>query len=491
MAEALGNFFGSIVNTTKDAYHKYVHPHFRKPVYKSNLGLARNRLDLRRNQYRNRILSLRKVIFSLLTEEKNLEARYKCEELLVIEDQIAAIELIQPNIVNAVARVDFIDRFDAAANANTPPRDMQTSLANLVYASRLQVEELGKVREELGYKFGAAYISSVEDKRVGVTPRLVELLDESLARQVPRVVDKLQSISSEGNLLFTAPSEWYDEVLPAEPEPEPEPAPEPTPEPVAEDTTTTTTITAAPPHTHPAAGTAPASDGSTCTRPHLDDQGEMPPPPPPPATGDATLPPPPQPADTMPVPMDTTAVERDLAALPSPPQQIPPGASSSDSSAPPPPPPPVAPVNGSAGSAPPPPPPPAASTAPTPPPPPPAAPVAPPPPAAPVAPPPPPPPPLGGVVEVDVSPAPKDTGDDRSALLNAIRRFSKDELSRPDPAALTPEKASPDVDSKTSPTLLNPQNDMITKLEERRAAMGDDDDVSSHDGEGCSDPEWD
>ena len=174
---------------------------------KSFIMVAQNRLSLSRNK---RLDSMRKkkteIIKSL--QENNLDvAKAKMDSLIREEDSITVYDILNPLLEILKERVTYI-----FTSIECPP-DLRAQLDSVIYAStRLEFEELLKLRDLIGIKYGSDYIQKADnnaDKLVNVN--LVEKLKIKPAADQFLLI-RLKQLCKEKKFNYEFPSEIVGDI---------------------------------------------------------------------------------------------------------------------------------------------------------------------------------------------------------------------------------------------------------------------------------------
>ena len=139
---------------------------------KTYIMIAQTKLNLFRNK-KIEIIKKKKIEIANCLKENNLDvAKAKMDSLIREEDYITAYDILSPLLEILKERVTYI-----ITSAECPP-DLRAQLDSVIYAStRLEFEELFKLRDLIMRKYGSAYIQKAEsnvDKLVNIN--LVEKL---------------------------------------------------------------------------------------------------------------------------------------------------------------------------------------------------------------------------------------------------------------------------------------------------------------------------
>ena len=139
---------------------------------KTFIMIAQNKLVLFRNK-KVALIKSKKMEIAKCLKENNLDvAKAKMDSLIREEDYITSYDILGPLLEILKERVTYI-----VTSTECPP-DLRAQLDSVIYAStRLEFEELFRLRDLIMRKYGSAYIAKAEsnaDKLVNIN--LVEKL---------------------------------------------------------------------------------------------------------------------------------------------------------------------------------------------------------------------------------------------------------------------------------------------------------------------------
>ena len=169
---------------------------------KTYIMIAQNKLTLFRNKKIDAIRK-KKLEIAKSLKENNLDvAKAKMDSLIREEDYITSYDILGPLLEILKERVTYI-----VTSTECPP-DLRAQLDTVIYAStRLEGEELYKLRDLIMRKYGMAYITKAEsnaDKLVNIN--LVEKLKIKPASDAFLTI-RLKQLCKEKNIPFEFPCE--------------------------------------------------------------------------------------------------------------------------------------------------------------------------------------------------------------------------------------------------------------------------------------------
>ena len=174
---------------------------------KTFIMIAQNKLTLFRNKKIDAIRK-KKLEIAKALKENNLDvAKAKMDSLIREEDYITAYDILGPLLEILKERVTYI-----VTSTECPP-DLRAQLDTVIYAStRLEFEELYRLRDLIMRKYGSAYIAKAEsnaDKLVNIN--LVEKL------RIKPVSDafitiRLKQLCKEKSIPFEFPCEINSDI---------------------------------------------------------------------------------------------------------------------------------------------------------------------------------------------------------------------------------------------------------------------------------------
>ena len=174
---------------------------------KTFIMIAQTKLSLFRNK-KIEIIKKKKIEIANCLKENNLDvAKAKMDSLIREEDYITAYDILSPLLEILKERVTYI-----ITSAECPP-DLRAQLDSVIYAStRLEFEELFKLRDLIMRKYGSAYIQKAEsnvDKLVNIN--LVEKLKIKPASDAFLTI-RLKQLCKEKKIPFEFPSEISSDI---------------------------------------------------------------------------------------------------------------------------------------------------------------------------------------------------------------------------------------------------------------------------------------
>ena len=174
---------------------------------KTFIMIAQNKLSLFRNKKIDAIRKKKHEIAKSLRENNLDVAKAKMDSLIREEDYITSYDILGPLLEILKERVTYI-----VTSTECPP-DLRAQLDTVIYAStRLEFEELYRLRDLIMRKYGSAYISKAEnnaDKLVNVN--LIEKLRIKPASDAFLTI-RLKQLCKEQKIPFEFPSEIYSDI---------------------------------------------------------------------------------------------------------------------------------------------------------------------------------------------------------------------------------------------------------------------------------------
>jgi len=174
---------------------------------KTFIMIAQNRIMLFRNK---KIDSIRKKKLEIVNclKENNLDvAKAKMDSLIREEDYITAYDILTPLLEILKERVTYI------ITSTECPADLRAQLDTVIYAStRVECEELYKLRDLIMSKYGSAYIQKADsnvDKLVNVN--LIEKLGIKPASDAFLLI-RLKQLCKEKKIPYEFPSEILSDI---------------------------------------------------------------------------------------------------------------------------------------------------------------------------------------------------------------------------------------------------------------------------------------
>ena len=174
---------------------------------KTFIMIAQNRIMLFRNK---KIDSIRKKKLEIVNclKENNLDvAKAKMDSLIREEDYITAYDILTPLLEILKERVTYI------ITSSECPADLRAQLDTVIYAStRVECEELYKLRDLIMSKYGSAYIQKADsnvDKLVNVN--LIEKLGIKPASDAFLLI-RLKQLCKEKKIPYEFPSEILSDI---------------------------------------------------------------------------------------------------------------------------------------------------------------------------------------------------------------------------------------------------------------------------------------
>ena len=174
---------------------------------KTFIMIAQTKLNLFRNK-KIEIIKKKKIEIANCLKENNLDvAKAKMDSLIREEDYITAYDILSPLLEILKERVTYI------ITSSECPADLRAQLDSVIYAStRLEFEELFRLRDLIMRKYGSAYIQKAEsniDKLVNIN--LVEKLKIKPASDAFLTI-RLKQLCKEKKIPFEFPSEISSDI---------------------------------------------------------------------------------------------------------------------------------------------------------------------------------------------------------------------------------------------------------------------------------------
>ena len=174
---------------------------------KTFIMIAQTKLNLFRAKKINNIRKKKDEIVSSLKENNLDVAKAKMDSLIREEDYITSYDILGPLLEILKERVTYI------ISSNECPPDLRAQLDSVIYAStRLEFEELYKLRDLIMRKYGSAYIQKAEnnvDQLVNVN--LVEKLKIKPASDAFLII-RLKQLCKEKKIQFEFPTEIISDI---------------------------------------------------------------------------------------------------------------------------------------------------------------------------------------------------------------------------------------------------------------------------------------
>ena len=174
---------------------------------KTYIMIAQTKLNLFRNK-KIETIKKKKLEIANCLKENNLDvAKAKMDSLIREEDYITSYDILTPLLEILKERVTYI------ITSAECPADLRAQLDSVIYAStRLEFEELFKLRDLIMRKYGSAYIQKAEsnvDKLVNIN--LVEKLKIKPASDAFLTI-RLKQLCKEKKIPFEFPSEISSDI---------------------------------------------------------------------------------------------------------------------------------------------------------------------------------------------------------------------------------------------------------------------------------------
>ena len=174
---------------------------------KTYLMIIQNKLTLFRNKKVQSIKQKKNEIVKCLKENSLEVAKAKMDTIIREEDMITAYDILGPLCEILKERASYI-----VCNSECPP-DLRAQLDTIIYAStRIDFEELLKLRSMIMQRFGQSYVAKAEsnaDKLVNIN--LIEKLKIKPPSDV-FVTIRLKQLCKEKKIQFEFPTEVENDV---------------------------------------------------------------------------------------------------------------------------------------------------------------------------------------------------------------------------------------------------------------------------------------
>ena len=174
---------------------------------KTFIMIAQNRIMLFRNKKIDSIKKKKLEIVNCLKENNLDVAKAKMDSIIREEDYITAYDILTPLLEILKERVTYI------ITSTECPADLRAQLDSVIFAStRIECEELYKLRDLIMLKYGSAYIQKADsniDKLVNVN--LVEKLMVKPASDAFLII-RLKQLCKEKKIAFEFPSEILSDI---------------------------------------------------------------------------------------------------------------------------------------------------------------------------------------------------------------------------------------------------------------------------------------
>ena len=169
---------------------------------KTYIMVAQNKLTLYRNKKVNMIKMKRKEIAHSLRENNLDVAKAKMDSVIKEEDLITVYDILGPLCEILKEKVTYL------MTHNECPSDLKAPLDTLIYASsRLEVDELHKLRELIMLKYGELYVNKGDSNADGlVNKNLIEKLKVKQTSDT-LITIRLKQLCKEDNVPFEFPCE--------------------------------------------------------------------------------------------------------------------------------------------------------------------------------------------------------------------------------------------------------------------------------------------
>ena len=174
---------------------------------KTYIMIAQNKLSLFRNKKVDSIRKKRQEIAKCLRENNLDVAKAKMDSIIREEDYITAYDILGPLLEILKERVTYI-----ITSTECPP-DLRAQLDTVIYASsRLEFEELYRIRDLIMRKYGSGYITKADsnvDKLVNIN--LVEKLRIKPASGTFLII-RLKQLCKQQKIPFEFPCEVETDI---------------------------------------------------------------------------------------------------------------------------------------------------------------------------------------------------------------------------------------------------------------------------------------
>ena len=194
---------GNEINKVTKKFGKKAPPPKKIPTsteVKTFIMIAQNKLTLFRNKRVNAIRTKRKEIGACLRDNNLDVAKAKMSTIIGDEDTITVYDILGPILEILKEKVTYLMTHDEC------PVDLKANLDTVIYSSsRLEVEELHKIRDLIRMKYGDMYISKGDSNADGlVNKNLIEKLRVKQSSDTLLTV-RLKQLCKEENINFEFP----------------------------------------------------------------------------------------------------------------------------------------------------------------------------------------------------------------------------------------------------------------------------------------------
>ena len=174
---------------------------------KTYLMTCQNKLALYRNKKIYEIKKKKEEIITAL-KQNNLDiAKSKMETIMRLEDLIVVYDILTPLCEVLKERITYL------LTATEPPVDIKAQLDTLMYASsRIELDDLYKLRHLVQKKYGIYYIQAADQNRDGlVNVNVIEKLRVKPPSNVFLII-RLKQLCKEKKIPFEFPSEIISDI---------------------------------------------------------------------------------------------------------------------------------------------------------------------------------------------------------------------------------------------------------------------------------------
>jgi vacuolar protein sorting-associated protein IST1 len=173
---------------------------------KVHLKTAIARMQLQRNKMGNVVKVQKRAIAALLESGKDESARIKVEHIIREDFLMEALEILELFCELLLARAPVIE------SQKELPTELSEAIHTLLYASyRVDVQELGQLREDLELKYGKTLKKiALENTEGSVNPRVINKLATAAPEQF-LVIQYLKEIAKQHNVDWQG-GDWQSDL---------------------------------------------------------------------------------------------------------------------------------------------------------------------------------------------------------------------------------------------------------------------------------------
>ena len=144
---------------------------FTKDKCGAMLRQAITRMNIHRQKKVHSVANLKEKICNELKACNEINAKIWCENLINDEGQIPCYDITHTMCDQVNGRLDYLAKFGA-------PPDMTQTFATIIHvAPKFQVEELMKVREQLGALLGKEFVLQADEDMKIINPEVAARID--------------------------------------------------------------------------------------------------------------------------------------------------------------------------------------------------------------------------------------------------------------------------------------------------------------------------